>query len=347
MSTLHLLLPGAIDTATGGSLYDRHIVEGLRARGWAVHVRSLHTSFPAPTPAALDDAARALTDIDAGARVLIDGLALGAMPEIAAAHRQRLRLIALVHHPLALETGLPASQAATLRRSETDALRQVRRTIVTSPATARLLDGFGVAAADIDVIEPGTDPAALATGSGQGPLQLLCVGTVTPRKGHLLLIEALCGLKHLDWELACAGSLERSPDTVAAVRRRAAELGLEQRLRLLGELPPAAMPALYAGADVFVLPSLFEGYGMAYAEAMARGLPVLGTQAGAIPETVPADAGLLVEPGSVSALSKALQRLIADPDLRCRLAAGARRARARLPTWSDSASRFAEALRRV
>ena len=347
MSTLHLLLPGDLDIATGGTLYDRHIVQGLRALGWDLRVRSLHTSFPAPTPEALADAAHALAEIDAGARVLIDGLALGAMPDIAAAHRDRLRLIALLHHPLALETGLDAAQAAALRRSETDALRQVRRVIVTSPATARLLDGYGVTAGDIDVIEPGTAPAELATGSGQGPLQLLCVGTVTPRKGHLLLVEALAGLKHLDWELACAGNLERSPDTVAALRRHIDAAGLAQRVRLLGEVPHADMPTLYEGADLFVLPSLFEGYGMAYAEALARGLPVLGTQAGAIPETVPADAGLLVEPGSASALREALERLITDQDLRRQLAAGARRARARLPTWADSASRFAEALRRV
>lgn len=347
MSTLHLLLPGALDSATGGTLYDGRIVAELRALGWDPSVRSLDTSFPVPTADALADAERALAAIDTGARVVIDGLALGAMPEIAAAHRDRLRLIALVHHPLALETGLDTEQAEVLRRSETEALRQVRRVIVTSPTTAGLLDGFGVAAGDIDVVMPGTDPAPLAAGSGGARPRLLCVGTVTPRKGHRLLVEALAGLKHLDWELACAGSLERSADTVADLRRRIAALGLDARVRLLGERPPADMPALYAGADLFVLPSLFEGYGMAYAEALARGLPVLGTRAGAIPETVPADAGLLVEPGSVPALAAALARLLSDPALRQQLAAGARRARTQLPTWTDSASRFAQALRRV
>lgn len=344
---LHLLLPGDLDTATGGTLYDRHIAAGLCELGWTVRVCGLHASFPMPTPAALAEADRILTEIDDDARVLIDGLALGAMPDIAAKHRERLRLIALVHHPLALETGLDARQAEALRRSETEALRQVRRVMVTSQATARLLDGFGVAAGDIDVIEPGTDPAALATGSGSGPLQLLCVGTVTPRKGHLNLIDALAGLRHLEWVLTCAGSLARSPDTAAALQQQIAALGLGSRVHLLGELPPADMPALYARADLFVLPSLFEGYGMAFAEALARGLPVLGTRAGAIPGTVPEDAGLLVEPGSVPALRQALERLISDSRLRRELATGARRARARLPTWADSAGRFAKALCRV
>jgi len=347
LNKLHLLLPGAINAATGGTLYDRQIADGLRSLGWDVRVRCLDESFPVPTEAALSDAARALADIGDGARVLVDGLALGAMPALVANQRDRLRLIALVHHPLALETGLDPALARALHRSESAALRHVRRVVVTSPSTARLLDGFGVAATDINVIEPGTEPAALATGSGQGPLHLLCVGTVTPRKGHLLLIKALAGLQHLKWRLTCAGSLERDPTTAAALHRHIGTLGLEHRVQLLGEVPHADMAQLYASADLFVLPSLFEGYGMAYAEALAYGLPVLGSRAGAIPDTVPADAGLLVETGSTSALAAALEQLIKDPKLRERLAAGARRARSQLPTWEDRARCFAEVLSHV
>ena len=344
MNKLHLLLPGDLNAATGGTLYDRRIVEGLRGLGWGVSVMCLDPSFPIPTATALTDAAQALANIDDGARVLIDGLALGAMPDQVAPHRDRLRLIALVHHPLSLETGLEADLAAALHRSETAALRHVRRVIVTSPSTAKRVLGLGVAATEIDVIEPGTDPAPLATGSGPGPIRLLCVGTLTPRKGHLLLIDALTGLRDLDWRLTCAGSLERSPDTTVALRRRIDVAGFNGRVRLLGEVPHREMAALYDSADLFVLPSLFEGYGMAYAEALARGLPVLGSRAGAIPDTVPEDAGLLVEPGSTIALAAALEHLMKDADLRARLAAGARRARTRLPTWEDRACRFAEAL---
>ncbi|MGB5834444.1 MAG: glycosyltransferase family 4 protein, partial [Thiohalocapsa sp.] len=303
MTTLHLLLPGDLDNTTGGTIYDRRIVEGLRTLDWEVHVCSLDNSFPLPTENALRDTTRALTEIADGTRVLIDGLALGAMPDIVAAHSERLRLIALMHHPLALETGLDAEVAAALRESETAAFRQVRHVIVTSVATARLLNDYDVPADRIDVIEPGTDPAPLSTGSGAGPTKLLCVGSVTPRKAHLLLIEALAGLCDLAWVLTCAGSLARAPQTVSALRRRIDELDLAGRVWLLGDVPQGKMPALYASADLFVLPSLFEGYGMAYAEALARGLPVLGTRAGAIPDTVPADAGLLVGPGSISELA--------------------------------------------
>jgi glycosyltransferase involved in cell wall biosynthesis len=344
MRILHLLLPGDLEARTGGSSYDRRLVTGLRVLDWAVRVHSLDPSFPMPTPAAVAGAARVLDTIDDGALVVIDGLALGAMPRIVAPHRDRLRLVALVHHPLALETGLSPSRAERLRASETAALHQVRRVIVTSPFTARLLGDFGVASDRIRVVLPGTDPAPVAPGSTGGPVEMLCVGAVTPRKGQMQLIDALATLTHLHWRLSLVGSLERSPVTAAALRARITRHGLDGRVRLLGAVPDDVVDAWYAAADLFVLPSLFEGYGMAYAEALARGLPVLGTRGGAIPETVPPDAGILVEPGEPRVLAEALARLLTDAELRRRLRAGALRARARLSRWDSTAAGFAAAL---
>jgi glycosyltransferase involved in cell wall biosynthesis len=345
MAALHLLLPGSLDGLTGGTLYDRRMVQGLRAAGWSVSVHALDRRFPQPPADALAAADARLAALPDDAVVVIDGLAFGAMPEQAARHAARLRLVALVHHPLALETGLDAAAAARLRASETAALRHARRVIVTSAHTARLLPDYAVPAAHIRVVEPGTDPAPLAVGGGgDGPLRLLCVGTVSPRKGHLLLLEALSALRHLHWQLDCIGSLERDPATAAALARCIDERDLRGRVRLLGELPPDALDAHYAHADLFVLASLFEGYGMAYAEALARGLPVLGTTAGAIADTVPAQAGLLVAPGCVDALRQALSALLTDAALRRRLAAGAARVRQGLPDWPTAAARFAEAM---
>ncbi len=346
MLALHLLLPGSLADLTGGTGYDRRIVGGLRAQGHAVQVHRLDRGFPLPTPAALAAAELVLAGLPDGAPTVVDGLAFGAMPEPAARHAARLRLVALVHHPLALETGLSAAQAAALRASETRALGHARRVVVTSRSTARLLADYGVPAARVRVVEPGTDPAPLAPGSvgGGGALRLLCVGSVTPRKGHLSLVAALEGLAHLDWQLDCVGSLMRDPATVAALRERIRALGLRGRVRLRGELSCTELDAHYARADLFVLASRFEGYGMAYAEALARGLPVLGTAVGAVPDTVPAEAGILVAPDSVGALHQALARLLRDAGLRRRLAAGAARARRYLPDWTAAATRFAEAI---
>lgn len=344
---LHVLVPGDLATPTGGYAYDRRIVAGLRALGWRVEVIGLDSSFPAPRAAALRDARTRLAAIPDGGLALIDGLALGAMPQLAAAEACRLRLVALVHHPLALETGRAPEQAAALRASEAAALAAVRRVIVTSPATARDLEGFGVAPDRVTVVAPGTDPAPLAAGSGGGPTALLCVAAMVPRKGHRLLVEALAELTHLDWRLTCVGSLARDPATTDDLRRRVAELGLDQRVRLAGAVDDAALAAAYAAADLFVLPSLHEGYGMAFAEALARGLPVIGCRTGAVPDTVPENAGLLVAAGSVPALRDALERLLTQPDLRARLRAGARRARSELPDWNDSARRMGAILSRV
>ncbi|MCX7892136.1 MAG: glycosyltransferase family 4 protein [Burkholderiales bacterium] len=344
MRSLDFVLPGDPATLTGGYEYGRRAVAGLRDLGWDVRVHSLDASFPAPTAAALAHARRTLAGIPSGGLVLVDGLALGAMPDVAAAEASRLALCALVHHPLAEETGLAAGEAARLRASETRALAAVRKVIATSAATARALAAYGVSAPRIAVVQPGTDPAPLARGSGGPGLALVCVASLTPRKGHERLLAALGALADRAWHLTCAGSLERAPATAARVRRAIAELGLGHRVTLAGELDRQRIDALYDRADAFVLATFHEGYGMALAEALARGLPVVSTRAGAVPDTVPGDAGLLVPPGDAAALRDALARLLDEPELRDRLAAGARRARERLPTWPDACARLAAAL---
>ena len=176
---------------------------------------------------------------------------------------------------------------------------------------------------------------------------MLCVAALVPRKGHALLLDALHRLGDRPWRLVCVGSHERSPQTVTALRRQLTALGLEGQVQLLGEVDEARLERCYTGADLFVLPSYHEGYGMALAEALAYGLPVVSTRAGAIPHTVPADASVLVPPGDSVALADALGRLMDDARLRQRLASAARRAAAALPGWADAASRFAAELGRV
>ena len=344
MPALALVLPGDPATPTGGYEYDRRVAAGLRALGWAVTVHALDASFPAPTPAARAAARATFARIPDDATVLVDGLAFGAIPEIAIAEARRLRLAALVHHPLADETGLEPARAAALRRSEAQALAAARLVVTTSATTARGLAGYGVPPERIAVIEPGTDPAPLAGGSGGPGVALLCVAAIVPRKGHAVLIDALSGLADRNWTLTCVGSLDRSPPTVAALKHRIGASALVQRVTIRDAVDRATLDAHYDRADVFVLPTLHEGYGMALAEALARGLPVVSTRAGAVPETVPPDAGLLVPPSDPAALRDALARVLDDRALRVRLAAGARRARARLPDWGTACTRLAAAL---
>ncbi|VWX55680.1 D-inositol 3-phosphate glycosyltransferase [Burkholderiales bacterium 8X] len=340
------LVPGSLATRTGGYGYDRRIIEGLGEAGWQVDAIELGEGFPWPDASTRRMAEARLAALDDGSLAVVDGLAFGVLPDELARHAERLCLVALVHHPLALETGLEADSRSRLFESERRALALAAGVLVTSPFTARGLGEFGVEPARIVVVEPGTDAAPLAVGrEAQGaPLELLCVATITPRKGHRLLVEALGGLADRSWMLRCAGSLAMDPSCVAELRAFIASKGLQDRVLLLGEQRDRGLDDLYRQADLFVLNSFHEGYGMALAEALARGLPIVSTTAGAIADTVPSAAGLLVPPGDVASLREALLSLLDDPSLLEKLSQGARMARKRLPSWRESSQGFAAAL---
>ena len=345
-----MLVPGELNTRTGGYIYDRNIVEGLRRIGWQVDVDSLDSSFPYPTANALSHARDILKSISSERIVVIDGLALAGLHPLLQAEATRLRLVALIHHPLAMETGLDENTARRLRESERDSLALVRCVIVTSKWTSRILSGsdYGVAADRTFVVEPGVNASRTMRSSldrGDGTLNLVCVATLAARKGHAVLFEALARLRERNWRLRCVGSMQRDPATAEALREQVRTLGLVDRIELLGELDDAALQQEYQRADAFVLASYIEGYGMALAEAAVCGLPIISTLAGAIPENVSSKAGLLVPPGNVEALAEAIARVHDDAGLRRQLAMNALAARNELPSWRDSTQCFAAALK--
>jgi len=344
---VHVIVPGSLETRTGGYGYDREIVAGLERRGWTVRVHEIPGSFPAPSVESRRAAAVALASLPDGAAVVVDGLALGALPDEAVREASRLRLIALVHHPLADETGLAANARAGLEASERRALAAARHVVVTSPRTAAALDRYGVAPSSITVIEPGTASAPQARGTMGEVVELLCVATVVPRKGHDVLVRALAAMPEAPWHLTCVGGLDRDEAWASSVRAEVAALGIASRIAFAGELEREPLDVRYDAADVFVLPTWYEGYGMAVAEALARGLPVVSTATGAIADLVGDDAGLLVPPGDVTALTRALSSVVTDPTLRARLSGGARRARARLRNWDDAAGLMARTIEGV
>jgi len=343
---LIFVVPGSIDRRSGGTLYDKRIVAGMRATGVDVTVAELPGEFPLCDGVAISAAGWIVDAAPDGTALVVDGLALPAFAKCLGAHRGRLAVTALIHHPLAAETGLAAGDRQALHALERDMLRDVAGIVTTSPATARMLAAdYGVAESRIATVLPGTDPAPAARGSGGArPVRLLCVAALIARKGHERLLDALAGAALPDWRLDCLGALDRDRAVTATVRDAVARHGFGDRVFLHGEADAAALAAAYDAADVFVLASALEGYGMAFAEALAHGLPIVGSGDGAVRDTVPPDAGIIVPVGDVPALAAALNRMISDAAVRTKYAAAARDAGRALPGWDEAARRFAAAL---
>ena len=342
---LHWIVPGSLNQRTGGYIYDRRIVEGLRAAGWAIEVHELAGRFPDPDDRAIASAGLAV-DWLGQEQTVIDGLALLAFE----GQIERLpdAWIGLIHHPLSMETGLSSAECARFADIEGRLMHRAARLIVTSPGTGRDLASFDIGPARTSVVLPGVQPAALARGTGgHGRRQLLTVGSLTRRKGHLTLIEALGQLKDLDWHLNLVGSADWDPEHAAEIGRAIADHGLNGRVVLAGEQDDAGLAGYYDRADLFVLASHHEGYGMVLTEALARGLPIVSTTAGAIPETVPAAAGRLVPPGDPTALAEALRQVLTNDDVYRRLSDGASNARETLPSWEEASRQFGAILDEV
>ncbi len=341
---LHFIVPGRLDQLTGGYLYDARMISELRRLKRPVTVHELPGRFPVTDTTARQALESTLAALPNGATVVVDGLALGGMPGGVGDHHRRLRILALVHHPLADETGLDPATRGLLRKRETRALQQVRGVVVTSPFTARRLESMVPSLPPVRAVEPGTDPAEAVPARPETVGNLLCVATLCPRKAQHVLVEALSGLSGLDWHCRMIGSQEREPGYADFLNERIRELELEGRIELAGERGPEEIRKAWQQAGLAVLPSRYEGYGMVITEALARGLPVVTTTGGALVDTLPADAGLAVAPDDVQGLRDALARWLTEPDLREQLRQGAARARETLPGWSRAGRDFSRAL---
>jgi len=348
VTTVHFVVPDGIDDPkrpSGGNVYDRRLSDGLRALGWGVPEHGVAGSWPepdAPARAALDAVIAGLPD---GAVVLVDGLIASTAPEVLVPAARRLRLVVLVHMPLGdirahhLRFADDPSGADQRERSVLSAAAAV---VTTSEWTRRrLIDRYELPPHRVHAARPGVDAADLASGSGPGG-DLLCVAAVAPNKGHDVLLAALAKIADVPWRCTCVGSLDRDPGFVELLRRQVRADGIEHRVHFAGPRTGGNLDTTYASADLLVLASHAETYGMVVVEALARGIPVVATAVGGLPEalghaTGGRQPGLLVPSGDAGALAAALRDWLGDADLRTQLRRAARDRRDGLTDWSTTA----------
>ncbi|MFI1759779.1 glycosyltransferase family 4 protein [Streptomyces sp. NPDC020571] len=355
LRSVHFVMPGGVDDPTapsGGNAYDRRVRLDLPGFGWRVRGLPVPGDWPRPDDAARTELARVLRRLPDGAVVLLDGLVACGVPEIVVPEAERLRMAVLVHLPLGDETGLDPAVAGELDARERTVLRAVPAVVATSDwAVRRLVSHHGLDPGRVHVAAPGADIAPLAPGT-DGVSRLVCVAAVTPRKGQHRLVEALAAVADLPWSCVCVGGLGQDPEYVDRLRSLIARHGLEERLVLAGPRAGANLDATYASADLMVLTSYAETYGMAVTEALARGIPVLATDVGGLPEAVGRAPdggvpGILVPPEDPVALAAELRGWFGEADVRRRLKAAARGRRAALNGWASTAQSLAGVLRRL
>ena len=344
---VHVLVPDGIEDParpSGGNTYDRRLCDHLAADGWSVCVRGVAGDWPWAGEEARRALEKALEAMPDDSVVLIDGLVASAVPEVIVPASRRLRLVVLMHMPI----GCRDADDGSLER-EGAVVGAAAAVVTTSDwSRGRLLDAYDLDPARVHVAQPGVDPAAPAEGSDSGR-HLLCVGAVTPGKGHDLLLAALTSIADLDWRCTCVGAVTKAPEFVDDLCGGIRSAGLDDRLVLTGPRTGDELEASYADADVLVLATRAETYGMVVTEALARALPVLAPRVGGVPEAlgVAPDGrrpGLLLPPADVAALADSLRRWLCDPDLRQGLREAADQRRAGLRGWSETADRVAGVL---
>ena len=350
MSTVHVVVPEGFDDPmrpTGGNIYDRRVCDGLTTIGWRVIQHAAPGSWPWPDPDSVRTLARLIAGLVDGAVVLVDGLIASTVPGILVPEAGRLRLVILVH--MSLGEALPGRAAAQVRKREGSVMSAAQHVVTTSWSTREwLLRHYGLPPGNVHVAQPGVDPAGLVAGTDLGG-ELLCVAAVTRRKGHDVLLDALATIADLPWRCVCVGTLDFEPMFVEELRLRAEAVGIGDRICFPGPRIGDRLAQAYAAADVLVLASRVEPYGMVVTEALACGLPVIATATGGLPEALGwtndgRRPGQLVPPDDSLALAAALRDWLVDANLRQRLREAARERRSTLSGWDAPTDRIARVL---
>lgn len=328
---------------TGGFVYNNRLAAALAVQAGRFLTLSVPAGFPsiaAPVRARL---AAAFAALPPDTFLVGDHLHFADLaPELAQRH---FRVAAVFHHARSIEDTVGGRQAD--RAAEQRGFDACDCILVSSQTTATYVQcQHGVLPQKIVVAIPGDDPVSRSPGPSSATRLLVTVGAVIPRKRHDYLAAVATRLRAPDWQWIIAGDLARDPEWMGKVRAAIDAAGLRERVRLAGAVSGAELESLWQRAGVCVAASHYEGYGMALAEALRRGVPVVTTASGAVGEW--ARGGVVIAPDDdAETFARALDVLLLDPAVRQRMSDAAWAFGSALPTWAQTfsgiAGRLAEA----
>jgi glycosyltransferase involved in cell wall biosynthesis len=315
---------------TGGFVYNSRLTEALARQGGRILPIGIETAFPTIGQEALAALAPNLSAIGGNGLLLTDHIHVCQLLPLL--RHAAFPVVSVFHHSLIVEHGNPHDEEGLrLSRMEGEALAASQGIIATSQESRRYLEEhYSIDAKRIRVAVPGNERASRSVVGATRPLQILSIGAVIPRKRYDYILEAASRLRATDWRWRIAGDPNRYPELVAQLRRSIADLGLGGRVELLGEVSDSDLASLWQTTSLFVAASRYEGYGMAVAEALSRGVPVVTTDSGAVATW--ASGGVIGAPADDAPATAALiDALLADPE--------------RLATEAERAWRFGQSLR--
>lgn len=337
-------IPGDATQKTGGYIYEYALLQALQRNGWDMTHLELGAGFPNPSTEETAAAIATMASLPQDMPLIIDGLVFGSI-ETAGLRMVKAPVVAMIHHPLGLETGLTTAQSRFLLQREADNLRLAEAVLVPSPHTARILvQQFDVPAHKITIVPPGFRPAD-PTRKPLSPPLILSVGLLAERKGHDVLVAALGRIRDLNWQAQIVGKAH-DPAVERALRRQVEELNLGDRVTLTGLLADDEVIERYRAATLFALATRYEGYGIVLGEAMLHGLPIVTCRTGAVPDTVAPGAGILVPVDDVEAFAQAMRSVLTDEPVRGTMSRLSAEAGRKLDSWDDTVELVSEVLKR-
>jgi glycosyltransferase involved in cell wall biosynthesis len=335
--TVYFFITGDIHSLTGGYLFNMHIINGLKQKGYTVVV--LGSDLKLNDKEGLERISRAgLEKLPLGACVIVDSIVLASLHQIVNEFRGRLKFLGLMHLPVSYD--ISSGVHGKLDNEELKALNHMELVIVTGRFTCDLLCNAGLNRKKIMIVEPGTEHFPRKRQYKSIPSELLCIANYSAVKAQDILVRGLSMLTAWNWTMHLFGDMEREPGYTTAIRLLIQQLKMENRIFMHGIAGRHEISRIYLNADLFVMPSLFESYGMALTESLAHGIPVVTTTAGNIPDTIPAGMGLLTEPANAGQLAEAIRSLFDEPSKYFALCSAASQYYRQARSWDQAVAEF-------